>query len=86
MTTKTAKAEKSGELQLTGQQINDFTRLAQFQEAGAAASKESKEIKDAYKRFMIDNQDALASKNGVRAGKLKVWVEIRRELHAEIVE
>ena len=29
---------------------------------------------------------ALTAEGGVRSGKLKVWVELKRTLHAEIVE
>ena len=35
---------------------------------------------------MIKNQDALTAEGGVRSGKLKVWVELKRTLHDEIVE
>ena len=84
--TKQERAEKPG-LELTEQQIADFTRLAELQKDIAADGKARKRITDAYRAFAEDNQDALsADKGGVRAGKLKVWVELKRELHAEIVD
>ena len=83
--TKQEQSEKPG-LELTEQQIADFTRLAELQKDGSANSKARKRITDAYRAFAEDNQGALAAESGVRAGKLKVWVEVKRELHAMIVE
>ena len=85
MKTKQEQAEKSG-LELTEQQIADFTKLAECQKDADANGKERKLITDAYKAFVIKNQDALTAEGGVRSGKLKVWVELKRTLHAEIVE
>ena len=86
METKKEKTGKPKELKLTEQQIADFTRLAELQKDGDANSSSRKLITDAYKAFAIDNQDALASKRGVRAGKLKVWIEVKRTLHAAIID
>ena len=61
-------------LELTEQQIADFTRLAELQKGIATDGKARKRITDAYRAFMEDNQAALATESGVRAGKLKVWV------------
>ena len=83
--TNQEQAEKPG-LELTEQQIADFTKLAELQKDIAADGKARKLITDAYKAFVIKNQHALAAEGGVRAGKLKVWVEVKRELHAEIVD
>ena len=83
--TKQEQAEKPG-LELTEQQIADFTRLAELQKDIAADGKARKLIADAYKAFAAANQDALSAESGVRAGKLKVWIEVKRELHAMIVE
>jgi hypothetical protein len=83
--TKQEQAEKPA-LELTEQQVADFTRLAELQKDGAANGKARKRITDAYRAFAEDNQAALAAESGVRAGKLKVWVEVKRELHAMIVE
>ena len=82
---KQEQAEKPG-LELTEQQIADFTKLAELQKDIAADGKARKLITDAYKAFVIKYQHALAAEGGVRAGKLKVWVEVKRELHAMIVE
>ena len=83
--TKQEQAEKPG-LELTEQQIADFTKLAEYQKDADTNGKERKLITDAYKAFVIKNQDALSAEGGVRSGKLKVWVELKRTLHAEIVE
>ncbi len=83
--TKQEQAEKPA-LELTEQQIADFTRLAELQKDGSANSKARKRITDAYRAFAEDNQAALAAESGVRAGKLKVWVEVKRELHAMIID
>ena len=83
--TKLEPSEKGG-LVLTEQQIADFTKLAECQKDADANGKERKLITDAYKAFVIQNQDALTAEGGVRSGKLKVWVELKRTLHAEIVE
>ena len=83
--TKQEPPEKPA-LELTEQQIADFTRLAECQKDADANGKERKLITDAYKAFVIRNQDALTAEGGVRAGKLKVWLELKRTLHAEIVE
>ena len=83
--TKQEQAEKP-ELKLTEQQIADFTRLAELQKDGDANSDSRKLITDAYRAFAAENHDALAAKGGVRAGKLKVWIEVKRTLRAEIVE
>ena len=83
--TKQEQAEKPA-LELTEQQIADFTRLAECQKDADANGKERKLITDAYRAFAVENHDALASDGGVRAGKLKVWIEVKRTLHAEIVE
>ena len=73
-------------LALTERQVADFTKLAELQKDIAADGKARKLITDAYKAFVVENQDALAADGGVRAGKLKVWVEVKRELHSAIVE
>ena len=83
--TKQEQAEKP-ELKLTEQQIADFTKLAELQKDGDANSDSRKLITDAYRAFAAENHDALAAKGGVRAGKLKVWIEVKRTLRAEIVE
>ena len=76
------------ELELTEQQIADFTKLAELQKAGEDNSSARKDITDAYRPFMKANQDALCADKGggVRVGKLKVWISVKRELHAEIVD
>ena len=74
------------ELELTEQQIADFTKLAELQRDIAADGKARKRITDAYRAFAEDNQAALATESGVRAGKLKVWVEVKYELHAAIID
>ena len=86
METKKEKTGKPKELKLTEQQIADFTKLAELQKDGEANGSSRKLITDAYKAFVIQNQDALTAEGGVRSGKLKVWVELKRTLHAEIVE
>ena len=85
MKDKTENKGKPG-LKLTEQQIADFTKLAELQKDGDANGKDRKLITDAYRAFMEANHDALATKGGVRAGKLKVWIEVKRTLRAEIVE
>ena len=85
MKTKQEQAEKSG-LELTEQQIADFTKLAEYQKDADVNGKERKLITDAYKAFVVKHQDALTAEGGVHSGKLKVWVELKRTLHAEIVE
>ena len=86
METKKEKTGKSKELKLTEQQIADFTKLAELQKDGEANGNSRKLITDAYKAFAEVNHDALAAECGVRAGKLKVWIEVKRTLRAEIVE
>ena len=86
METKKEKKVKAQELKLTERQIADFTKLAELQKEGDANGKDRKLITDAYRAFAVENHDALASDGGVRAGKLKVWIEVKRTLHAEIVE
>ena len=86
MKAKQETKEKVQGLQLTEQQIADFTRLAELQKDIAADGKARKRITDAYKAFAEDNQDALSAECGVRAGKLKVWIEVRRELRAEVID
>ena len=83
--TKQEQAEKPA-LALTEQQIADFTKLAQLQKDGAANIKDRRLITDAYRAFAEENQSALTADGGVRAGKLKVWVELKREIHAVVVE
>ena len=79
-------SQTTGGLELTDQQIADFTKLAELQKDSDANNSSRKLITDAYKAFVLDNHDALAAKGGVRAGKLKVWIEVKRTLHAEIVD
>ena len=86
METKKEKKVKAQELKLTERQVADFTKLAELQKEGDANGKDRKLITDAYRAFAVENHDALASDGGVRAGKLKVWIEVKRTLHAEIVE
>ena len=86
MKTRQETKAKSEGLKLTEQQVADFTRLAALQKDGEANGKDRKDITDAYRAFMVDNHDALAAKGGVRAGKLKVWIEVKRTLRAEMVE
>ena len=74
------------ELELTEQQIADFTKLAEYQKDADTNGKERKLITDAYKAFVVKNQDALTAEGGVRSGKLKVWIEVKRELHATIID
>ena len=75
------------ELKLTEQQVEDFTKLAQLQKDGAKNGKDRRLITDAYKAFAQEHHDALDLRNGgVRAGKLKVWIEVKRELHAEVAD
>ena len=75
-------------LELTEQQIADFTKLAALQRVGDGNSAARKDITDVYRPFMKANQDALCADKGggVRVGKLKVWIAVKRELHAEIVD
>ena len=86
MKDKTETKGKSEGLKLTEQQVADFTKLAELQRDIAADGKARKRITDAYRAFAEDNQEALSADRGVRAGKLKVWVEVKRELHAEIID
>ena len=86
MEKKTDTKAKSRELKLTERQVADFTKLAELQKDGEANGKDRKDITDAYRAFMVENHDALAAKGGIRAGKLKVWIEVKRTLRAEIVE
>ena len=86
MKTKQETKAKSEGLELTERQVEDFTRLAQLQKDGAANIKDRRLITDAYKAFAAENHDALAARGGIRAGKLKVWIEVKRTLRAEIVE
>ena len=75
------------ELKLTEQQVEDFTKLAQLQKDGAKNGSDRRLITDAYKAFAQEHHDALDLRNGgVRAGKLKVWIEVKRELHAEVAD
>ena len=75
------------ELELTEQQIADFTKLAELQKGIATDGKARKRITDAYRAFAKDNHAALdAERGGVRAGKLKVWIEVKRELHAAVID
>ena len=83
---KQESSEKQEELKLTDRQIEDFTRLAQLQKTDSANGKERRLITDAYKAFASENEKVLATEAGVRAGKLKVWVEIKRTLHAAIMD
>ena len=84
--TKQEESERPA-LELTEQQIADFTRLAELQKDIAADGKARKLITDAYKAFAAENHAALdIERGGVRDGKLKVWIEVKRELHAEIVD
>ena len=82
--TKQEQAEKPA-LTLTERQVEDFTRLAQLQKDGAANIKDRRLITDAYKAFAAENHDALSAEGGVRVGNLRVWIEVARAIHAEIV-
>ena len=86
MKSKTETREKPAALKLTERQVADFTKLAELQKEGDANGKDRKLITDAYRAFAVENHDALAADGGVRAGKLKVWIEVKRTLHAEMVE
>ena len=82
--TKQEQAEKPA-LALTERQVEDFTKLAQLQKDGAANIKDRRLITDAYKAFAAENHDALSAEGGVRVGNLRVWIEVTRAIHAEIV-
>ena len=84
MKTKQETKTKTG-LELTEQQIADFTKLAEYQRDADRNVKDRKLITDAYRAFAIENQGALTAEGGVRAGNLRVWLELKRILHAEIV-
>ena len=83
---ESSEKQEQKELKLTDRQIEDFTRLAQLQKTDSANGKERRLITDAYKAFASENEKVLATEAGVRAGKLKVWVEIKRTLHAAIID
>ena len=83
---KSETKEKACGLTLTERQIEDFTRLAQLQKDGAANIKDRRLITDAYRAFAAENEEALSAEGGVRAGRLKVWIEVTRAIHAAIVE
>ena len=85
MKTKQETKEKACGLTLTERQVEDFTRLAQLQKDGAANIKDRRLITDAYRAFAAENEEALSAEGGVRAGRLKVWIEVTRAIHAEIV-
>ena len=55
------------------------------QKDGAANIKDRRLITDAYKAFAAENHDALSAEGGVRVGNLRVWIEVTRAIHAEIV-
>ena len=86
MKAKQETKEKACGLTLTERQIEDFTRLAQLQKDGAANIKDRRLITDAYRAFAAENEEALSAEGGVRAGRLKVWIEVTRAIHAAIVE
>ena len=86
METKKEKKVKAQELKLTERQIADFTKLAELQKEGDANGKDRKLITDAYRAFAAENEEALSAEGGVRAGRLKVWIEVTRAIHAAIVE
>ena len=86
MKTQQETKEKACGLTLTERQIEDFTRLAQLQKDGAANIKDRRLITDAYRAFAAENEEALSAEGGVRAGRLKVWIEVTRAIHAAIVE
>ena len=86
MKAKQETKEKACGLTLTERQIADFTRLAQLQKDGAANIKDRRLITDAYRAFAAENEEALSAEGGVRAGRLKVWIEVTRAIHAAIVE
>ena len=71
-------------LKLTEQQVEDFTKLAQLQKDGAKNGSDRRLITDAYKAFAQEHHDALSAEGGVRAGKLRVWIEVKRELRAKV--
>ena len=85
MKTKQETKAKPEGLELTERQVEDFTRLAQLQKDGAANIKDRRLITDAYKAFAAENHDALSAEGGVRVGNLRVWIEVTRAIHAEIV-
>ena len=85
MKTQAENKQESAKLTLTEQQIADFTRLAELQKDGEANSADRKFITDAYKKFAIDNHDALSANGGIRSGNLRIWIEVKRTLRAEIV-
>ena len=72
------------ELKLTEQQVEDFTKLAQLQKDGAKNGSDRRLITDAYKAFAQEHHDALSAEGGVCAGKLRVWIEVKRELRAKV--
>ena len=86
MKTKQETKAKSEGLELTERQVEDFTKLAQLQKDGAANIKDRRLIPDAYRAFAAENEEALSAEGGVRAGRLKVWIEVTRAIHAAIVE
>ena len=86
MKTKQETKAKSEGLELTERQVEDFTRLAQLQKDGAANIKDRRLITDAYRAFAAENEEALSAEGGVRAWRLKVWIEVTRAIHAAIVE
>ena len=53
---------------------------------GVMPGAKSESLAETCKAFAAENHDALAAKGGIRAGKLKVWIAVKRELHAMIVE
>ena len=82
----TEAVQNAPTIALTDEMIADFTRLAACIESHDESGKECKGIKDKYKMFIKDNEAALRSKHGVRVGNLRIWVEIKRMLNAEIVD
>ena len=85
MKTRQETKAKSEGLELTERQVEDFTKLAELQKDGEANGKERKDITDAYRAFVAENHDALSAEGGVRVGNLRVWIEVTRAIHAEIV-
>ena len=82
----TEAVQNAPTIALTDEMIADFTRLAACIESHDESGKECKEIKDKHNQFIRDNEAALRSKHGVRVGNLRIWVEIKRMLNAEIVD
>ena len=82
--TKTAAPTIVDGIEFTPKMIEELTQFAELERTNNEMKSRRSELNGIFRPFMNDNEDVL--RKGIRVGNLKLTLELKRQLHVEIVD